>query len=148
PFGRGNAASVLYRVVHDAPDLGALSPRLREIVAECLAKDPADRPALGLLATRIAAQTSGTESRRLSFWPPSVAGHIERFQASLETELGAAADQADEVDEADETSAIRTLRADLPVCPEPPGTIRGAVGLMYAGAAYALVFAAFSWLIA
>jgi hypothetical protein len=145
PFGSGNAASVLYRVVHDAPDLGALPPRLREIVAECLAKDPADRPALGSLATRIAAQASDTESRRLSFWPPSVAGHIGRFQASLGTELGAAPGRADETDE---MPAIRTVRADLPVRPEPPGTIRAAVGLMYVGAAYALVFAAFSWLIA
>jgi hypothetical protein len=145
PFGSGNAASVLYRVVHDAPDLGALPPRLREIVAECLAKDPADRPAPGSLATRIAAQATGTESRRLSFWPPSVAVHIERFQASLATELGAAGDRADE---ADDVPATRPVQTDLPVRPQPPGTIRAAVGLMYAGAAYALVFAAFSWLIA
>ena len=149
PFGHGNAASVLYRVVHDAPDLGALPPRLREIVAECLGKDPVDRPALGSVATRIAgqiaAQASGTESRGLSFWPPSVAGHIERFQASLETELGAAPGRAHETDE---MPATRTVRTDLPVRPEPPGTIRAAAGLMYAGAAYALVFAAFSWLIA
>jgi len=145
PFGSGNAASVLYRVVHDAPDLGALPPRLREIVAECLAKDPADRPAPGSLATRIATQATGTESRRLSFWPPSVAVHIERFQASLATELGAAGDRADE---ADDVPATRPVQTDLPVRLQPPGTIRAAVGLMYAGAAYALVFAAFSWLIA
>jgi hypothetical protein len=149
PFGHGNAASVLYRVVHDAPALDALPPRLREIVAECLAKDPVDRPTLGSLAAQINAeiggQMSGMEPRGLSFWPPSVARHIERFQASLETELGAAAYEADE---ADETLAIQTVHADIPVHPEPPATIRGAASLMYAGAAYALVFAAFSWLIA
>jgi hypothetical protein len=145
PFGHGNAASVLYRVVHDAPALGAVPPRLREIVAECLAKDPADRPALGSLAAQISAKIGGLAPRGLSFWPPPVAEQIERFKASLETELGAAADQAHE---ADETLAMPTVRADLPVRPEPPWTIRGAVGLMYAAAAYALVFAAFSWLIA
>jgi hypothetical protein len=120
---------------------------LREIVAECLAKDPADRPTLGSLAAQINArlggQVSGIEPRGLSFWPPTVAAHIERFRALLETELGAAADESDA---ADETLAIRT--ASLPVHPEPPVTIRAAASLMYAGAAYALVFAAFSWLIA
>jgi hypothetical protein len=149
PFGHGNAASVLYRVVHDAPALDDVPTRLREIVAGCLAKDPADRPALGSLAARInteiGGQISGIEPRGLSFWPPPVARQIERFQASLETELGAAADRAFE---AGETLVMPTLRADIPVRPEPPGTIRGAVGLMYAAAAYALVFAAFSWLIA
>src|SRR5215469_9432268 len=87
PFGHGNAASVLYRVVHDAPALEALPPRLREIVAECLAKDPANRPALGSLAAQINAkiggQSSGIEPRGLSFWPPPATRQIQRFQASL-----------------------------------------------------------------
>ncbi|HEX6524026.1 MAG TPA: serine/threonine-protein kinase [Streptosporangiaceae bacterium] len=145
PFGQGNAASVLYRVVHDAPALETLPPRLREIVARCLAKDPADRPTLISLAAQIDAGIGGMEPRGLSFWPLPVTGHIKRFQASLETELGAVAAQADE---ASETAAVRTVRADVPAYPEPPATIRGAAGIMYAGAAYALVFAAFSWLIA
>ena len=150
PFGHGNAASVLYRVVHEAPALDALPPRLREIVAECLAKDPTARPAFGSLAAQINAeiggQIGGMEPRGLSFWQPSVAGHIEQFKASLETEVGAAADEAGE---AGETVAIQTVHADIPVRqPPPPATIRGAVGLMYTGAAYALVFAAFSRLTA
>ncbi|MFJ2560438.1 MULTISPECIES: serine/threonine-protein kinase [unclassified Streptomyces] len=46
PFpGDSSAAALLYKVVHEEPDLGALRGELREVVARCLAKDPAARPA-------------------------------------------------------------------------------------------------------
>ncbi|MEE1797627.1 serine/threonine-protein kinase [Streptomyces sp. JV176] len=46
PFpGDSSAAAMLYKVVHEEPDLGALRGELREVVARCLAKDPAVRPA-------------------------------------------------------------------------------------------------------
>ncbi|MFJ3967710.1 bifunctional serine/threonine-protein kinase/ABC transporter substrate-binding protein [Streptomyces parvus] len=45
PFGTGPADALLYRTVHDAPDLGGVAePRLRALLERCLAKDPADRP--------------------------------------------------------------------------------------------------------
>ncbi|MET8703957.1 serine/threonine-protein kinase [Kitasatospora sp. NPDC004723] len=46
PFGEGvSAAVLLYRVVHEEPDLAGLGGGpLRSIVLACLAKDPADRP--------------------------------------------------------------------------------------------------------
>ncbi len=44
PFGDGPLPNVLYRVVHDEPDLAALEPGLRAIVARALAKHPALRP--------------------------------------------------------------------------------------------------------
>ncbi|MFF4773596.1 glycoside hydrolase family 6 protein [Microtetraspora fusca] len=44
PFGDGPPPSVLYRVVHHEPDLAALEPDLRALVAQALAKDPAHRP--------------------------------------------------------------------------------------------------------
>jgi hypothetical protein len=92
PFGDGNAASVLYRVVHDAPDLTALPPRLREVVRRCLAKNEAERPPLAVLAAT--AQVPGIEPPELSFWPASVTGLIEEYQASVQDQL-AALDQAD-----------------------------------------------------
>ncbi|WP_345672407.1 serine/threonine-protein kinase, partial [Streptomyces similanensis] len=42
-YGDGPAVSVLYRIVHSAPDLTRLPAELRPLLARCLAADPADR---------------------------------------------------------------------------------------------------------
>ncbi|NYE50369.1 hypothetical protein HDA32_005489 [Spinactinospora alkalitolerans] len=43
PFG-GDERTVLFHIVHDDPDLGAVPPGLRDPLRRCLAKDPRDRP--------------------------------------------------------------------------------------------------------
>ncbi|MFI7009000.1 serine/threonine-protein kinase [Streptomyces sp. NPDC050145] len=45
-YGSGPAASVLYRIVHEAPDLDRLPEEVRPILARCLAADPAERAGL------------------------------------------------------------------------------------------------------
>ncbi|MFD3978978.1 bifunctional serine/threonine-protein kinase/ABC transporter substrate-binding protein [Streptomyces griseus] len=46
PFGGGAVDAVLYRTVHDAPDLeGVDDPGLRALLERCLAKEPGERPA-------------------------------------------------------------------------------------------------------
>ncbi|MGW8981610.1 bifunctional serine/threonine-protein kinase/ABC transporter substrate-binding protein [Streptomyces parvus] len=55
PFGSGAVDAVLYRTVHDAPDLdGIEDPALRALLERCLAKDPGERPAAADLDTLIA----------------------------------------------------------------------------------------------
>ncbi|WP_051709868.1 serine/threonine-protein kinase [Streptomyces sp. NRRL S-350] len=44
PFGDGPDTAVLYRVVHEAPELEAVPADLRELIQRCLAKSPEDRP--------------------------------------------------------------------------------------------------------
>ncbi|QES00997.1 serine/threonine protein kinase [Streptomyces venezuelae ATCC 10712] len=44
PFGDGTPMGLMYRAVHEAPDLASVPEPLRELVGRCLAKDPADRP--------------------------------------------------------------------------------------------------------
>ncbi|MFI2415765.1 bifunctional serine/threonine-protein kinase/ABC transporter substrate-binding protein [Streptomyces sp. NPDC018947] len=45
PFGTGAVDALLYRTVHDEPDLDDLPDDLRELLERCLAKNPAARPA-------------------------------------------------------------------------------------------------------
>jgi len=44
PFGEGSTPALLYRVVHAEPELDRIPAELRELVAACLRKDPAERP--------------------------------------------------------------------------------------------------------
>ncbi|MEU5953102.1 PQQ-binding-like beta-propeller repeat protein [Streptomyces sp. NPDC047525] len=48
PFGTGGAPAVLYRTLHDEPDLEGVPGALwHTFLGRCLARDPADRPAVG-----------------------------------------------------------------------------------------------------
>lgn len=44
PFPGDSSAVLLYKVVHEEPELGDLRGELRDLIAACLAKDPAARP--------------------------------------------------------------------------------------------------------
>ena len=86
PFGTGTAAAILYRVVHSEPVLDGIPSRLREVIAACLAKDPAARPTLRALSGAISGGMDATGPSAVAFWPSSVAGLIGAYQARLEQE--------------------------------------------------------------
>jgi serine/threonine protein kinase len=81
PFGGGSAASVLYRVVTGQPDLSGVPGGLREVIAACMMKNPAQRPGLAALVTRIAQAGPPVTATLTSFWPPPVAEIIRAVQA-------------------------------------------------------------------
>ncbi|WAZ26218.1 bifunctional serine/threonine-protein kinase/ABC transporter substrate-binding protein [Streptomyces cinnabarinus] len=54
PFGSGAPEALLYRTVHDEPDLDGIDDDSRPLVARCLAKEPEDRPTAGELRTLLA----------------------------------------------------------------------------------------------
>ncbi|WP_338697499.1 serine/threonine-protein kinase [Streptomyces sp. Q6] len=54
PFPGDSSAALLYKVVHEEPELGALTGELREVAAACLAKDAAARPTPEEVARRLA----------------------------------------------------------------------------------------------
>ncbi|MCG5445877.1 protein kinase [Micromonospora sp. NIE79] len=56
PFGNDSLFAVMHRVLNDAPDLPALPPVLDELIRECLAKEPADRPAAERVLVRLLRQ--------------------------------------------------------------------------------------------
>jgi Protein kinase domain len=81
PFGEGSVPAVLYRVVSAQPNLATIPPRLRDIVAACLHKDPAARPGLAALAAMISRNAPAVAASPTSFWPGSLAEAIRRYQA-------------------------------------------------------------------
>ncbi|THA36765.1 serine/threonine-protein kinase [Streptomyces sp. A1547] len=59
PFTGDNSATLLYKVVHEPPDLDAVpAGGLRELIAACLAKAAADRPAPEAMAQALAGSLS------------------------------------------------------------------------------------------
>jgi Protein kinase domain len=54
PFGDGAFHALLFRVVHDEPDLGSMPEELRPIAASCLAKQPEQRPDAQTVVDRLA----------------------------------------------------------------------------------------------
>lgn len=54
PFGDGTVAILLYRAVHEEPDLDGVPAGIRGLVADCLDKDPAGRPPVGAVLERTA----------------------------------------------------------------------------------------------
>lgn len=54
PFPGDSSAALLYKVVHGEPELDSLEGELKDLVAHCLAKDPAARPTPAEVAARLA----------------------------------------------------------------------------------------------
>jgi len=82
PFGSGHPAVMLYRIVHTEPDLEPLPPRLRDLIAACMAKDPERRPSPGELCQALTDVVPPGESPA-AFWPAPVARLIRDHQAGL-----------------------------------------------------------------
>ncbi|MDJ0382037.1 serine/threonine-protein kinase [Streptomyces sp. G-G2] len=80
-FGDGPSHAVLYRIVHEDPDLSRLPEELRSLVTRCLSRDPADRPALTEVI-RLCQEISPEPLRQGEDWlPRTIAGSItERLQ--------------------------------------------------------------------
>ncbi|WP_425824744.1 serine/threonine-protein kinase [Streptomyces fractus] len=78
PFGHGSSEAMLYRVVHEEPDLATVPTPLREALGACLAKEPAERPTAQELAdflhevagTAALPATNTTRERPRSPTPP------------------------------------------------------------------------------
>jgi outer membrane protein assembly factor BamB len=84
PFGDGEPAAVLYRIVHDPPALDGIPAGLRGLLAACLAKDPAERPTLPEVLRICQARAPQLDGPSASFWPGQVAALIARYRAGLD----------------------------------------------------------------
>ena len=73
PFGDGPSEAIDFQVVHGEPDLRGLDPQIHGLVAECLAKDPGERPTPEQLLERLAVPAPGAA------WLP---GHVQEMIAA------------------------------------------------------------------
>jgi serine/threonine protein kinase len=64
PFGPGPAEAVLYRVVHEDPDLDGLDDALRPLVAQALSKTPSERPTAEQLHRQLLAPPDADTTQR------------------------------------------------------------------------------------
>ncbi|SFL04195.1 Tetratricopeptide repeat-containing protein [Streptosporangium canum] len=59
PFGDGHSHAIMYRILHDDPDLTGLSMDLADLVGACLARRPQSRPSLDDLLDRLTGPVEG-----------------------------------------------------------------------------------------
>ena len=86
PFGAGPSTPIVvaYRVVHAQPDLSHVPVPLTNLVAACLAKNPADRPQLAQLMDVIRDGSAPYQAGWTgSYWPEPVAGMVSSRQDSF-----------------------------------------------------------------
>jgi outer membrane protein assembly factor BamB len=144
PFGDGEPTTVLYRIVNATPELDGVTGELRDLIAGCLAKDPAGRPTLAEVLRTCQAQIPRAAGSSASFW----SGEVATLIAEYRTAPGAPApgtepapEPAPEPDGEDTRTGLMTpAAADRgfagPTVPDPgAGSVsrRRAVGLTVAG---------------
>lgn len=82
PFGEGSPTEVLFRVVHEPPDLSglrALDADLHGLVERCLDKDPVRRPSAAAVAAAVTAQHPAPD------WPETLRERIEPRTTAVAT---------------------------------------------------------------
>ncbi|MGW7260147.1 protein kinase domain-containing protein [Streptomyces sp. NPDC054834] len=93
-FGDGDPHAVLYRVVHEEPDLGRVPEEIRDLVARCLRKPAAERPSVEeiIRAVQTIQADSGDDARLTSgAWLPGelAAGIAARVEGADQGRAGA-----------------------------------------------------------
>ncbi|MGW5445729.1 serine/threonine-protein kinase [Streptomyces asiaticus] len=84
PFPGDTSAALLYKVVHDEPRFGhELTGELRDLVAACLAKNPADRPTPEQIVRRLAPEDGASGLARPGWLPGALVERVSRQVVEL-----------------------------------------------------------------
>ncbi|MFE1771999.1 bifunctional serine/threonine-protein kinase/transporter substrate-binding domain-containing protein [Streptomyces sp. NPDC059008] len=78
PYGHAEPQILMYRTVHEEPLLDELPESLRELAGDCLAKEPARRPALPALMARV-----GAPGPYGDWLPEPIAAQLRQLSARL-----------------------------------------------------------------
>ncbi|BBC36761.1 hypothetical protein SGFS_080550 [Streptomyces graminofaciens] len=108
-YGEGPSHAVLYRIVHEEPDLSGLPDELR-FIERCLAKDPADRPSPAEVVALCQAASPTPLVQSGSWLPEAIGADITR-RVSASAELLAQRNRASEAP----TAAPAPVPATAPV---------------------------------
>lgn len=130
PFTEGPAEEAARRIAEDEPELDAVPEELRELVASCLAKDPAERPTAGAVAAELALEGAAGLARG-GWLPEALAAAVADQEARVlalevpEEEAGAApapgeAEKADAAGHADTPPAPEDSRPEDPRTAQEP----------------------------
>ncbi|MGW5682999.1 protein kinase domain-containing protein [Nonomuraea sp. NPDC003754] len=84
PFGGGMADLVVYRIVHEPPDLDGVSADIRALLRSCLAKLPADRPTLDDILDQLEAPAADVTAAT-RWLPPDVTAMITERGTMIRT---------------------------------------------------------------
>jgi serine/threonine protein kinase len=109
PFGGGDTAALLYRVVHATPNLDQIPDKIQPLISRCLSRDAARRPtAAEFLAELTAAYPSAAD---LSEWLPAgilepSARHVVEVGPHPPTTAGSAAEPVARAEPAAVTGAV------------------------------------------
>ncbi|MER6613023.1 serine/threonine-protein kinase [Streptomyces xantholiticus] len=82
PFGHGSSEVMLYRVVHEEPQLHGVHDALAPLVSACLAKDPEERPSTLQLSMRLK-EIAAREAQGLHDARPPAQREQERERVEL-----------------------------------------------------------------
>jgi hypothetical protein len=156
PFGEGDQEAVLYRVLHEDPDLQGCPAELLTVLKACLAKDPAQRPSPARVIEICRDQAAGKTLESAGSWlPPALAADLTRHAAPAPeltrdavpgppavaaAGLAAAGQQAGQADPAAMPTAARTF-PDASGAPRPGWRGRPRTMVVAAAAAAALLVA-------
>ncbi|MEU4897896.1 serine/threonine-protein kinase [Streptomyces sp. NPDC044780] len=84
PFPGDSSAALLYKVVHDEPRFGPeLTGELRDLVAACLAKSPADRPTPEQIVRRLSPADGASALARPGWLPGALVERVGRQVVEL-----------------------------------------------------------------
>lgn len=76
PLGSGRPEAMMYRISHSQPNIDGVPSPMREMVARCLAVDPAQRPSLGELTSFFASGGSTASTQPIPRIEPATAAAV------------------------------------------------------------------------
>ena len=114
-FSVANTDALFYRLLNEPPDLEGCPGELRAVIANCLAKDPADRPSVREVAAFAGAAVSSrmTGTAGGAWLPPPLAGSLGDYSASNAPSPGPLAEPAVPVTQTDLAAARAAARRSL-----------------------------------